>query len=211
MKHIFLATSMVAAISAGAASAATIDFSTNNGAALSHGSFVDGAFDFGHGLTGTISTSGGSNLAQVFDTLETNTEDPDLEFPNDDLGNVLIINEATSRVDDNARGGTITFLFDTIVAFTGVTLVDFEPRGSGFQPMVVTGDGYDSGVQFNGDNEFHQLTPASTVFTRSLTFNFGGSGAIDNLQVSAVPLPAPALMLLAGLGGLAALRRRKNA
>ena len=157
-------------LSAGVASAATIDFNTNNGSALGHGSFVDGSFDFGNGLTGTITTTGGSNSAQVFDTTETGTEDPDLEFPNAGLGNVLIINEHVNRVDDNASGGVIEFVFDSLVRWSGVTLVDFEPRGEGFQPMRITADGgYDSGSMFNGDNEFSELALATPIFTRTLT------------------------------------------
>jgi hypothetical protein len=35
--------------------------------------------------------------------------------------------------------------------------------------------------------------------------------ALKSMNVSAVPLPATGLMLLAGLGGMAALRRRKKA
>jgi choice-of-anchor C domain-containing protein len=48
-----------------------------------------------------------------------------------------------------------------------------------------------------------------------LTFASGDRGfygaAIDNVTISAVPLPAAAPLLLAGLGGLAALRRRRKA
>lgn len=209
MKFSVYAAVAALALSAGSVSASTIGFDTNNGSALSHGSFVDGRFDFGNGLTGTISTSGGSGTAQVFDTTETGTEDPDLEFPTAGLGNVLIVNEALSRVDDNGRGGVITFVFDSLVEFTGLTLVDFEERGS-IQPMVITADGgFNSGSLFNGDNEYSQYS-TTAILTRTLTFNYGGSGAIDNLQVSAVPLPASSLLLLGGLGGIAALRRRKK-
>ncbi|MEM7753318.1 MAG: VPLPA-CTERM sorting domain-containing protein [Pseudomonadota bacterium] len=220
MKKTLLAAGLAAIVSAGAASASTIDFSSNFGAPLANGAFLDGAFDFGNGLTGTISTSGGSGLAQVFDSSQDRnprnlTEDRDLLQPrpwgggerNTELGNVLIVNEDEDRIDDNARGGIITFMFDSVVSFTGVTLIDIE-RG---QRLTITGDGFDSGGLRNNDNRFSVFSPDEPVLTRSLSFSFGGSGAIDNLEVAAVPLPAPALMLIAGLGALGAMRRRKKA
>ncbi|MEO1026728.1 MAG: VPLPA-CTERM sorting domain-containing protein, partial [Pseudomonadota bacterium] len=47
------------------------------------------------------------------------------------------------------------------------------------------------------------------------TFGIGASGFNDNFRISRievtdVPLPASALLLLGGLGGLAAMRRRKK-
>lgn len=46
------------------------------------------------------------------------------------------------------------------------------------------------------------------VFTGSKTSGIGT--AVDNLRVSTVPLPASALLLLAGVGGLGAMRRFKK-
>jgi len=229
MRQFVLAAASALAMTAGAAAADTVDFSTNMGLSLSHGSFVDGQFDFGNGLTGTISTTktryvNGTRVqvdgtAQIFDSsipLTQQTVDWDLQTPIDvatgqrssALGNVLIINEATSRVDDNWAGGVITFMFDQVVEFWGVTLVDLEKA----TPVTIEADNYVSLPQSNEDNHFSEFLKQSPILTKSLTFRFAGSGGIDNLQVTAsVPLPASALLLLGCLGALGIARRRKQA
>lgn len=66
--------------------------------------------------------------------------------------------------------------------------------------------------------EWTQVTQRFTIGdgTSSLFFSAiaGGSstlgGLIDNVSISQVPLPASSLLLLAGLGGLGAMRRRKK-
>lgn len=207
-----------ACVFAGPSLAATIEFDTNNSNPLAHGSFLpDGLFDFGNGLTGTITTTGGVGSAQIYDTGFIGGRDPDLEQPTlvgnssvtYDGGNALIVAENNSSNPDDADdavGGSIEFVFDSLVRFSGITLIDGEDN----QRITVSGDSGDilSAVA-QGDDEFLAYTFAPVV-TRSIKVDFAGSGAFDRLKVEVVPLPAAAWMLLAGIGGLAAAGRRKK-
>ena len=74
----------------------------------------------------TISASGGSGQAMIFDTSNPTGGDHDLETSN--LGNVLIISEDgdSSDPDDNASGGTLSFTFDDETTVESLTFLDNE-------------------------------------------------------------------------------------
>lgn len=181
-------------------------------------------------INADITVVGGTAQAVVFDTTGANIRDRDLldPFRNDDgtvtgirpLG-VLIIQEdngADTTPDDNAGGGSITFNFDQAINFSSFRIFDdatitvsTSGRAETFAGSVATPPN-----ENQGNRVFGEFDIANGIFNnvRDLTFTFSGSGAIDDLEVSPVPLPAALTLMLAGLGGLGAVgsrRRRKTA
>ena len=152
---------------------------------LAAGTIVDNEF-VAEGVT--ISASGGSNQAMIFDTSNPTGGDDDLAT--DNLGNVLIISEDgdSSDPDDNAGGGTFTFDFDGAVTVNSLTFLDVEESawvkfydedGNLIKTVDVHG-GADNGqisVDFGVDN------------VGSMEVILGGSGAIDNLSFEAGVAP----------------------
>lgn len=223
-----LTTTLLSVGLAGGAFASTFDF---NDAALQD-TLVDRVTTSDGAITATLDvfanrnyTNRGANRvheALIFDTENGADRDSDLQSPftrdgGTDVsfaGGVLAISEndlsAGDLPDDNGNGGTITFNFLQAINFSGFSIYD----DASITVTANNGASYSAGVAtdgaFNdfaiGDERFFNIT--------SLTFDFGrDSGAIDNLQVSAVPLPAGLPLLLAGLGafGIAGRRRRKQA
>jgi len=96
-----------------------IDF---EGEGLSAGTLVTDQFS---GLTISTDEIG----VMIFDTANPTGGDDDLA--SDTLGNVLIISENgdSSDPDDNARGGTIQFVWDDAVNISSVGLLDIEELG----------------------------------------------------------------------------------
>lgn len=213
---------LAGALTAGAAQAATLTFDETN--VYASGDIVT-SFSKG-GVSGTISATGGTNQAMIFDSRVLTGNDADLVGPfykffdangvaDTSRGisnphNILIISEDGDQTDpdDNGSGGTITFMFDQLVNFTGFRVFD------DVDSFVVRSDKGDVSDPISLDND-NQWENVRTDFkgVSTLTFDFGSaSGAIDNLKFTpaVVPVPASLPLLLAGVGAFGFVKRRKK-
>ncbi len=227
-KFMFRTTAAAAAIvlGAGAAQAAVIDFEDfANGEAINTVS--------AGGVTATVTTVSGRknakfNQAVAFDTSLSGTADPDLEAPftgpetgapgSTNPGKVLIITQ-DGGPNDERFGGTVTFDFSQPINFLSFEAFD----GGIFDVTSAKGDQalFAEEVLFS-DNVSGFLAVDGFDGVSTLTFTFadsgeGASGAIDNLTFEVadtpapIPLPAALPMMLAGLGGLGLVARRRRA
>ena len=132
----------------------------------------------------TISATGGSGEAMIFDSANPTGGDQDLA--SDTLGGLLIISEDgdSSDPDDNASGGSIVFDFDSEVTIKFITFKDIEETTEpGTQIFFYDAAGNVIASQFveptgdNGEATVSLDVPGTARFEVVLQ----GSGAIDNL------------------------------
>lgn len=153
-----------------------IDF--NN---LATGTIVDNEF-VTDGVT--ISASGGSNQAMIFDTSNPTGGDSDLATNN--LGKVLIISEDgdSNDPDDNGSGGTFTFDFDGAVTVNSLTFLDNE-EGSIVKFYDTDGNLMETVNVPGGSNNGQQNVSFDVEHVGSMEVTLCGSAAIDNLSFDA--------------------------
>ena len=200
-------------LATGAAQAAVFDFEE-----FANGEAVNSVSAGGVTATVTVDSNGAFDQAVAFDTSLSNTADPDLEAPftgsgSANPGNVLIITE-DGGPDDERFGGAIQFAFDRPVnllsfeAFDGGIFDVFSGRGDRLllAETIIQSDNQSSFVTVPG---FERVSFVTFTLADS---GEGASGAIDNISFEVAPIPVPAAMplMLAGLGGLAFVARRRR-
>jgi Ca2+-binding RTX toxin-like protein len=144
---------------------------------LSSGTIVDNEYQ-SQGVT--VSASGGSGQAMIFDTSNPTGGDGDLATSN--LGNVLIISEDgdSSDPDDNGGGGTFTFAFDNSTSVENLTFLDNE-EGAFVRFYDQSGQLISSQWVDGTSNNSQDIVNFNVDGVYSMEVELCGSGAIDNL------------------------------
>lgn len=178
------------------------------------------------GLVG-VSDPAAPNGAGLFDAANPSGNDDDLVDPFDrtsnpgefkSFGNILV---SLGNADDQGLPGgdfpndfagpsAIIFDFTNVrpVFLHALDVLDVDESVA----LKIFADGTEVGSVFSADSEWESFAPLSKIrIENELRVEFPGSGGIDNLTFTEVPVPAALPLMAGGLGLLAALRRRKAA
>jgi hypothetical protein len=211
-------TGAMMALGALAANAYTIDFTDS-------GTGTTGTL-FGGSVTWTMTASGILNNSQAFDGVATGaTNASGLSFDTDGYGVGRTDDEITTFPGGRQEWIKVSFsapvlvnalyFLDLFIAPDGSSLeqayATFSPTGS-----VQTVSAVDTFNRVNGgfaSTTFAPILTSSIYFTiRSTNDSVGfADGALAGIGIAPVPVPAAGLLLIGGLGGLAALKRRRRA
>ena len=180
---------------------------------------------------------GGPNAAVIFDTDNPTGGDNDLAAPFSSAtpglsdsytpGNVLIIQErdncdftagsCTVPDDEGSRpAGEFEFVFNTAVILESLDFFDIEPIESSkaIRLFDVNDDPIFAGSfvvpDTGGDRKWDRLDFSNATGVKRMVIGMGGSGAIDNLSYTVIPVPPAVWLFASGLLGMIGIARRKQ-
>ncbi|MGD1808902.1 DUF7507 domain-containing protein, partial [Dapis sp. BLCC M126] len=160
-----------------------IDFETDaEGNPLPLGTVIDTEYS---ALGVTISATGGSNEAMIFDSANPTGGDGDLATNSE--GNILIISEDgdSSDPDDNAGGGVITFDLDNPVDVNSINFVDIEEAGGQVFTTDADGNVTTTAIPAPGDGSLQTLNINDNDVVK-IEVDLVGSGAISGLDFDSI-------------------------
>lgn len=213
------------------ANAVVIDFDD-----LATGTIVDS--EYAPLLNVSVKNRGGApDAGVIFDTPHPTRGDTDLGGPFDTNNpalpdnytarNVLIIHEthncnadSCDNPDDEGsrRAGTFFFDFESVIALESIDFFDIETaeNGKSDNNAIKLFDAVDNEIMADtfytpdtgGDNMWDRFV-FDVEGVKRIELNMGGSGAIDNITFSVVPIPAAVWLFGTGFIVLAGLARRR--
>lgn len=223
MKNLLKSAALVCAISAGAAEAAPINIDYQSGGLFGSGNLreIVRVSTPGPGFDGRVyaglfhlnADNGIGDFVAFCVDLAQYLKNPQQAVINNNLYSGAALDNM-KRLFSSALGGMeLSDVIDTSVEAAGMQVALWEimlDSGSGFDltsgEFAMSGN---TGVQSQAQTYLDAL-PGADLGAYNLTF-LESAKHQDVVTVSPVPLPASALLILGGLGGLAATRRRKAA
>jgi hypothetical protein len=184
--------------------------------ACASGTIRTGVGDF-TGLGGAISNGGSQVAPKDKIVVRDNTPNP--------FGRFNVTQGGANWLDSNDREGikwTVLTPGSTYLSKIAFLLTDLDDVGNVLFTITVKGTDLKAAIVPRtlangkiGDGKLHLVTmqfdgPTDNVVIKMVNGTGDGFG-IDGIRLAAVPLPAGGVLLLAGLGGLAMLRRRRAA